>query len=70
LNFVRPVTPKVAGSSPVAPAISINELVRLGYFGYSFLADPVAAFARSAACACIINVAHSGDFYGAIAHGA
>jgi hypothetical protein len=28
LNFVRPVTPKVAGSSPVAPAISINDLGR------------------------------------------
>src|SRR5262245_57152940 len=25
LNFVRPVTPKVAGSSPVVPAISITS---------------------------------------------
>jgi len=38
IEFVRPVTPKVAGSSPVAPAISIKELVRVGYFGCSFLA--------------------------------
>jgi len=38
LGFVRPVTPKVAGSSPVAPAISINELVRAGY------SIPVATF--------------------------
>jgi hypothetical protein len=30
LNLVRPVTPKVAGSSPVAPAISFNDLVRAG----------------------------------------
>src|SRR5262245_30432669 len=28
LHFVRPVTPKVAGLSPVAPGISINDLAR------------------------------------------
>ena len=38
LNFVRPVTPKVAGLSSVAPAISINDLAR------NFLAPRVATF--------------------------
>jgi Transposase IS116/IS110/IS902 family len=35
----RTVTPKVAGSSPVAPAIEINRLVLPGYFGCNFLAE-------------------------------
>ena len=38
LDLVRPVTPKVAGSSPVAPASSINDLLLAGYFGCNFLA--------------------------------
>jgi len=38
LNFVRPVTPKVAGLSPVAPAISINDLARASYSDCNFLA--------------------------------
>ena len=43
LNFVPPVTPKVAGSSPVAPAISINELVRVGYSDYNTFRPPEVA---------------------------
>src|SRR5215471_16712819 len=38
LHFVRPVTPKIAGSSPVAPAISINDLTRASYSDCNFLA--------------------------------
>jgi hypothetical protein len=37
LNFVRPVTPKVTGSSPVATAISISTLVRASYSDCNFL---------------------------------
>jgi hypothetical protein len=40
LNFVRPVTPKVAGSSPVAPAFSINDLVRVSYFQLQLFGSP------------------------------
>jgi hypothetical protein len=39
LNFLRPVTPKVAGSSPVAPASSISRLSCVAYFGCNFLAE-------------------------------
>src|SRR5262249_32492737 len=40
LHFVRPVTPKVAGSSPVAPAISINDLVSRQLFRLQLLGRP------------------------------
>src|SRR5262245_50625154 len=38
LHFVRPVTPKIAGSSPVAPGISINDLARASCSDCNFLA--------------------------------
>src|SRR5262245_45047026 len=38
IAFVRPVTPNVAGSSPLAPDISINDLARASYSDYNFLA--------------------------------
>src|SRR5262249_46095121 len=38
LHFVRPVTSKVAGLSPVAPAISINDLLRASYSDCNLLA--------------------------------
>jgi len=38
LNFVRPVTPKVAGLSLVAPAISIDDLARASCSDCNFLA--------------------------------
>ena len=38
LDLGRPVTPKVAGLSPVAPAISINDLARASYSDCNFLA--------------------------------
>jgi hypothetical protein len=44
LNFVRPVTPKVAGSSPVVPAISINDLERANYSDCNFWSPGVATF--------------------------
>jgi hypothetical protein len=34
LNFVRPVTPELAGSSRVAPARKINDLAEPGPIGY------------------------------------
>ena len=40
LDLGWPVTPKVAGSSPVAPAILFKGLARVGYFGCNFLTEP------------------------------